>query len=182
MNVAAPPYSPPVEKPWIMRSSDQQDRRPDADRGVGREQADAERGAGHQQDRHGQYPLAADPVAERTPEDPAERADEERDREVTSAKQGRLVGVPGEERRGDVDRRRRRRCRSRTTRSRCRWPRRPRPFSVHRAVLRQSRWSSAEVDPGCPSGSPRVRDTLSDAVPGGRPQSRARSTSRGSGS
>ncbi len=58
---------------------DQQDRRPDADRGVGRQQADGERGTAHQQQGHDQDVLAAEPVAVVAEDDAAERPGDEAD-------------------------------------------------------------------------------------------------------
>jgi len=53
---------------------DQQDRRPDADRVVRRQQADEEAGAAHQAHGEQQHRLAAEPVAEVPEDDAAERA------------------------------------------------------------------------------------------------------------
>jgi hypothetical protein len=68
----------------------QQQRGGDADRGVGRQQADGHGGGGHQQDDESQHALPSDPVAERSEDQSAERAHEERrgDREGVEQRRG----------------------------------------------------------------------------------------------
>ena len=82
----------------------QQDRRGDADARVGGQEPHEERRRRHQDDRHGQHPFAADLVAEGSPEDPAERPDEEREREADEGEQDGVRRVLGEQRVGDVHR------------------------------------------------------------------------------
>ena len=59
----------------------QQDRRPDADRGVGRQQADQERRDAHDQHGHDQHRLATDAIAIVAEYDAANRAGDEADEE-----------------------------------------------------------------------------------------------------
>ena len=73
---------------------DQQDRRPDPDRVVRREQADQRRADTHDQQRHDQHLLAADPVAEVTEDQSPDRAGEEPDGE--GAERRELRGRPVE--------------------------------------------------------------------------------------
>ena len=56
---------------------DQQDRRGDADLCIARQEAEGEGRRGHQDQRHGEHPLAADPVAEPSEEHTAEGAGDE---------------------------------------------------------------------------------------------------------
>ena len=77
----APPHSPPTPMPCAQRSSDEQHRRPDADRAVGRQQPNQERRDAHDQQRPDEHRLAAEPVAVVPEDDAAERAGDEADRE-----------------------------------------------------------------------------------------------------
>ena len=72
----------------MMRTDDQQDRREDADRGVGGQQADHEGGQPHHDQRGHQDRLAADLVAEVAADDAAERAGGEPDPEGGERRQG----------------------------------------------------------------------------------------------
>ena len=85
MNVAAPAYSPPVEKPWMNFS--RISRTDDADLLVGRQAADEERACGHHDDREREDRLASHPVPDGAEDQSAERADEERHREGGEARQ-----------------------------------------------------------------------------------------------
>ncbi|MNO95210.1 hypothetical protein D3C76_868460 [compost metagenome] len=59
----------------------QQDRRPDADRGIGRYQANGKGTERHDHDGRGKHFLSPELVAQRTEEQPAQRTDQERHRE-----------------------------------------------------------------------------------------------------
>ena len=94
----APPHSPPTAKPWTRRSRISSERRPDADLGIGRQQADQHRRHAHQDQAQHQQPLAADPVAEMAEDDAADRPRDEAERIGGEGEQGagqRIVG--GEE-------------------------------------------------------------------------------------
>src|SRR3546814_9280534 len=64
---------------------DQQRRRPEADMVVGGDQPDAEGGAGHQQYGQRQHRLAPDAVAERPPEQPAQRPEDRKSTRLNSS-------------------------------------------------------------------------------------------------
>src|SRR5690606_21552692 len=80
----------------------QQDRRQQADLGIGGQQRDAEGGAGHDQDRQRQGIASPIAVADMAPDDAADGADDERQREDREGRQQTrgLVGG-GEEHHGD---------------------------------------------------------------------------------
>ncbi len=83
---------------------DEADGGPDANGRVGGQEADGERGSGHQDDCGGKDRSSADAVAERPPEQATERSDEEgdgEDREATERGRGRVVA--GEECLADMD-------------------------------------------------------------------------------
>ena len=71
---------------------DQQDRSGDADRGVGRQEADECGGQAHQDEREHQHLLAAEPVAEIAGDDRAERTEQERD---ADRREREHLGEPG---------------------------------------------------------------------------------------
>ena len=73
--------------PCAHRSDDQQHRRPDADRRVGRQQADEERRDAHDDERIDQHRLAADPIAEVAEDDAAQRSREKPDRKGAERRQ-----------------------------------------------------------------------------------------------
>src|SRR3546814_18748688 len=73
-------------------------RSPEADALIRRDQPDLEGRARHQQDRHCEHRLAPDAVAERPPEQPAERADEEGDGKGREREQHRFLGIAGKQR------------------------------------------------------------------------------------
>ena len=83
---------------------EQQQRCGDADRGVGRQQADGERRARHQQDHQREHALPSDPVAERSEHEPAEGPHEERGREDRERLQQRRGFVAGREEVGGDER------------------------------------------------------------------------------
>ena len=90
MKAVEVPHSPPAAKPLHDAKRNQQDRRPDADRLIGRQQADADRAERHQEDGQHQRRLAAFGVAEAADHDAAERPRQEAD----------AIGREGGEQRG----------------------------------------------------------------------------------
>jgi hypothetical protein len=85
-------------QPLAQSEDDQQYRREDADRSVRGDESDQARRDAHQHEGDGQYPLAADLVAEVAEEDSAERADDESDGERGEGGEGPGDGaLTGEE-------------------------------------------------------------------------------------
>lgn len=86
----------------------QQDRRPDAQTGAPRavlavtgQQTGDRGGHTHRHDGEGEHPFAADPVAERSEHEAAERSDRERDGQDAERAEERSAGPAGEEHLGD---------------------------------------------------------------------------------
>ncbi len=79
---------------------DEKDRRENADRLVGRQQADGERGQAHDDERGDEDRLAADPVAEVTADDAADGTSREPDAESGEGRQGARHRVRVREERG----------------------------------------------------------------------------------
>jgi hypothetical protein len=76
---------------------DQQDRRPDADLLIGRQAADQEGAAAHDQERRGQHRLAPKPVAEMADDRAADRARDEADRIAAERRNRADHGIEGRE-------------------------------------------------------------------------------------
>ena len=119
-----PLHSPPTLRPWTNRSDRQQHRAPDADRRVGRHEADADGGDAHHHHRDDEQRLAADAIAVVAEDRRAHRPRDEADEIGRERQQRADEGIRLRERTsaGTPSRRRRRRGRSRTTRWSCRRP------------------------------------------------------------
>src|SRR3546814_2201064 len=96
MNVAAPPKSPPFENPWI-RQHYEECGSPKSDAVERRDKADRQRRAGHQQYRECKHGSSTEPVAQRSPEQSAQRPHEKGYRECPPREQGRLACGAGEQ-------------------------------------------------------------------------------------
>jgi len=95
-------------EPLQQAHQEQQDRRPDADRGVGRQTADQEGAAAHQQDGRDQHRFAAHAIAEMAEEQAAEGTSEEAHGKGRIGRQrADIVVVFGEEQFTEHERRRR---------------------------------------------------------------------------
>src|SRR5690606_15583155 len=92
----------PGREPLHHPQDNEQGGRPETDAVIVGDQPDAERRAGHQQDRSSQHGLAAEAVSQRPPEQPAQWPDQEGYGEGRQREQDGLIGISRENSGGDV--------------------------------------------------------------------------------